>query len=98
MFKPLYDFLGKVVVEIVNPFILLLIAVAGLVFVWGVFKFIRAEGAGESGDRAESQKMILWSIVGFAIMFGAYGIINIALGTFDLPPIQKGFLQNGLNK
>lgn len=83
----LNQFLGKVVVQIINPIILLLAATAFVVFVWGVFQFIAH--AGEETARSEGRKAILWGLIGFVIIFGAYGIINLALGTFNLPPIQK---------
>ena len=80
-------FLAKVVVEIINPIILLLAASAFVVFLWGMFEFIRQ--AGDSGKREEGRKAILWGLIGLVIIFGAYGIINLALGTFSIPPIQK---------
>jgi hypothetical protein len=91
----LTGFLRALTTEIINPLILLLIAVAGLLFVWGVFTFIR--NAGESEKRAEGQKAIFWSIIGLAIMFGAYGIINIALDTFGICNVEPGFLQDPSN-
>lgn len=81
------QFLLKVVTQIVNPIILLLAATAFVVFLWGVFIFIA--NAGEEAKREEGKKAILWGLVGLVIIFGAYGIINLALGTFNLPPIQK---------
>lgn len=75
----LNKFLGKVVVEIINPLILLLAAVAFVVFLWGVFEFIRK--AGDEAKRAEGKSAIMWGLVGLVIIFGAYGIINLALGT-----------------
>jgi len=30
----------------------------------------------------------MWGIIGLVIIFGAYGIINIALGTFGLTDIK----------
>ncbi|MEK7604483.1 MAG: hypothetical protein AAB442_01655 [Patescibacteria group bacterium] len=83
----LNQFLQKVVTEIVNPLILLLAAVAFVVFLWGVFEFIAR--AGDETKRAEGKKAILWGLVGMVIIFGAYGIINVALQTFNLAPIQK---------
>ena len=80
-------FLGKVVVQIINPIILLLAASAFVVFVWGVFEFIAH--AGEEGKRAEGKSAIFWGIIGLVIIFGAYGIINLALGTFGITPITK---------
>lgn len=79
-------FLGNVVTEVINPLILLLTAVAFAVFAWGVFEFV--QGAGDATKREEGKRAIFWGIVGLVIIFGAYGIINIALGTFGLDTIQ----------
>lgn len=87
MLAELNKFLGKVVVQIINPIILLLAASAFVVFLWGVFEFIAH--AGDAGKREEGKQAILWGLVGLVIIFGAYGIINLALGTFNLPHIQK---------
>jgi len=81
----LNDFLARVVTQIINPIILLLSAGAFVVFVWGVAEFIRK--AGDEKARGEGKKAIVWGLVGLVIIFGAYGIINIALGTFGLDPI-----------
>ena len=81
-------FLGKVVVQIINPIILLLAASAFVVFLWGVFEFIAH--AGDEGKRAEGKSAIFWGLIGLVIIFGAYGIINVALSPFpDIPPIHK---------
>lgn len=78
----LNNFLGRVVVQIINPIILLLAASAFIVFLWGVFEFIAH--AGDETRRTEGRKAILWGLVGLVIIFGAYGIINVALGTFNV--------------
>ncbi len=83
----LNEFLQKVVVQIINPIILLLIAGAFVVFLWGVFEFIRQ--AGDEGKREEGKSAIFWGLIGLVIIFGAYGIINLALGTFGISPIHK---------
>jgi len=79
-------FLSKVVTQIINPIILLLSAVAFVVFAWGVFQFISKSG--DEKARQEGRQAIMWGVVGLVIIFGAYGIINVALGTFSLPNIQ----------
>ena len=86
MFEKLNAFLGRVVEQVVNPIILLLAASAFVVFLWGVFEFIAH--AGDETKRAEGKSAILWGLIGLVIIFGAYGIINLALGTFNLPPIR----------
>lgn len=80
-------YLGKIVTQIVNPLILLMSGVAFVVFAWGVFEFIR--GAGDEKKRQEGRQAIMWGIIGLVIIFGAYGIINVALGTFGLDTIQS---------
>ena len=86
----LYDFLQKVAREVINPIILLLSAGAFVVFLWGVFEFIK--GAGDEKAREEGKKAIFWGLIGLVIIFGAYGIINLALNTFclqSITPITK---------
>ncbi|MDD3531007.1 MAG: hypothetical protein PHV99_00175 [Candidatus Pacebacteria bacterium] len=91
MFSPeLNAFLDKVITQIVNPLILLLATVAFIVFLWGAFEFI--VHAGDEGKRAEGKSAILWGLVGLVIIFGAYGIINIALNTFNITPLVPGKL------
>ncbi len=80
-------FLTKVVAQIINPVILLLAAGAFIVFLWGVFEFIRQ--AGDEGKREEGRHAIMWGLIGLVVIFGAYGIINVALGSFNLAPLQK---------
>lgn len=81
----LLQFLAKVAREVINPIILLLSAGAFVVFLWGVFEFIK--GAGDEGKREEGRRAIFWGLIGLVIIFGAYGIINLALGTFGISPI-----------
>ena len=83
----LNQFLNSVVIEIINPIILLLAAGAFVVFLWGVFEFILH--AGDEAKRKEGRSAIMWGLIGLVIIFGAYGIINLALGTFGIPAIQK---------
>lgn len=87
----LNTFLGKVVEQIVNPLILLLAATAFVVFVWGVFEFILH--AGDEAKRSEGKRAILWGLIGLVIIFGAYGIINLAMGTFSLTPNGQTTIQ-----
>jgi hypothetical protein len=87
MATKLNEFLANVVVQIINPVILLLAACAFVAFLWGVFEFI--VHAEDETKRVEGRRAIFWGLVGLVIIFGAYGIINLALGTFSLPPVQK---------
>lgn len=83
----LEEFLARVVEQIINPLILLMAGAAFVVFVWGIFEFI--VHAADETKRAEGRKAIGWGLIGLVIIFGVYGILNVALGTFGLDPIQK---------
>ena len=83
----LAGFLQRVVVQIINPIILLLAAGAFVVFLWGVFEFIR--NAGDEKARLDGRNAILWGFVGLVIIFGAYGLINVVLTTFNIPNITR---------
>lgn len=76
------QFLSNVVIQIINPLILLLVAVAFVLFIWGGFKFIA--NAGDETKRSEGKRAIMWGLIGLVIIFGVYGILNIALGAFNL--------------
>jgi hypothetical protein len=72
-------FIQRILDNIVNPLILLMLAVAIVVFLWGVFQFVR--NAESSDERKKGGMHILWGSVGLFIMVTAYGILNLILGT-----------------
>ena len=76
------EFLNKVNDVILNPIIVLLFALATLILFWGIFQFIASEAT--SDERNEGKKKIMWSIFGMFIMFSAYGLIRLILGTFGV--------------
>ena len=57
---------------LINPIILVLFAIATLVFVYGLVEFI-ANKESEEGQTKGKQHM-LWGIIGLCVMAGAYGI------------------------
>lgn len=67
---------------ILNPLIQFAFLIAFVVFLWGMIEFLR--NANNAEKRKEGQNHILWSVVGFSIMLGVYGIIKILIGTFEL--------------
>ncbi len=69
----------KILDNIVNPVVTLLVAVAVLVFIYGVFEFVR--NAESSDERKTGGQHMLWGAVGLFIMVTAYGILNLILGT-----------------
>lgn len=75
-------FLDGIVRELVNPFILLLVGVASVVFLWGVIEMIA--NAGDPTKREQGRSHMIWGIVGLVIMIGVFGILRILLNTFGI--------------
>ncbi len=67
---------------VLNPLIGLLLAVAFLVFLWGLFKFI--SGAGDDEARETGKRHIVWGVLGIFIMLSVFGIIRLLLATFGI--------------
>ena len=74
---------NKLISVIITPLLQLFFAVALAVFAWGVVQFLIALNKG--GNLEQGKDHMLWGILGMAIMLGAYGIITIVLGTFNVP-------------
>ena len=75
-------FLNKINQFILNPLILLAFAIAFLVFFWGIFQFIASQTT--DANRDEGKRKIFWGLFGMFIMFAAYGLIRLILGTFGI--------------
>jgi len=59
---------------IITPLIVLLLAIATLVFLWGLLEFILGSASPEK--RQKGLKHIGWGIVGLFIMISAWGILT----------------------
>ncbi|MDP3874985.1 MAG: hypothetical protein Q8Q22_00480 [bacterium] len=77
------EFFNKINQFILNPLILLAFGIAFLVFFWGIFQFISSQTANDNRD--EGKRKIFWGLFGMFIMFSAYGLIRLILGTFSIP-------------
>ena len=75
-------FLNKLNEYILNPLILLMFAVALLVFFWGLLRLIWYSNSDE--ERDTGRRVIVWGIVGMLIMISVYGSINLLLSTFGI--------------
>jgi len=72
-------FLKNVNRAILNPLIVLMFAVALLVFIYGVFEFVR--GGSSEDARSQGSRHMFWGIFGLFIMISAFGLINIIANT-----------------
>lgn len=69
--------------ETVNNITGLLSAVALLVFIWGLVKFIAK--AGNEQAREEGKKVMVWGIVAIFVLFSIWGIIGFIENSLELP-------------
>jgi hypothetical protein len=67
--------------EILNSFIPLLIALGLVYFIWGVVRYVIADGE-EAKDKGKDT--MLYGVIGFAVIAGIWGLVNIVVETFDL--------------
>jgi hypothetical protein len=58
----------------------ILLTLAVVVVVWGIFKFI--VNAGDEEARKTGRSFILWGIVGIFLMLSVWGLINILVNSF----------------
>jgi hypothetical protein len=79
--QPANNLILKFADVIINPAIRGLFLIALLMFLWGVFQFVK--NADDEGARTTGRNMILWGVIGMAIMVAAGGIIRIAVGTVE---------------
>ncbi len=86
------ELLEKAVEAIVNPIIQVIFAIALVIFVYGIFEFVR--GADKPDVRIKGQQHIMYGLIGLLIMTSVFTIINILMNTIgvtgsDVPKILK---------
>ena len=66
---------------IIDPIIVLLFGIAGVVFLWGVILYVIGS-QGDESKLAQGRKVMLWGIVGLFIMSSAWGIVKLLCDFF----------------
>lgn len=75
-------FVNKLNEAILFPLITLLLALAFLVFLFGLFEYVR--DATSDAGREKGKQHILYGTIGMFIMLSAYAILSLAAGTFGI--------------
>lgn len=65
----------------------LLFIIATIVFLWGVIRYISKTG--DEKARGEARSLMMWGIIGLAVMAAAWGVANILIDYF-LGPGRTG--------
>lgn len=89
-------FYKNTIVGTINSILVpILIAIAFIVFLWGVFKYY-IYGATDEAKRKDGHQLILWGIIGFTVIVSVWGIVNIVTNILvpgtasnNAPPIPR---------
>jgi hypothetical protein len=65
-----------------------LIAIAFITFLWGIYKYFIKSASNES-EKGEGRMFALYGIIGFVIIFSVWGIVNIFMGTLNLSTMNN---------
>jgi hypothetical protein len=78
------DSYSEGVINSINRFLVpVLLAVAFIVFLWGVFKnFIWKAESGEA--HTEGSKFVAWGLIGFVVILSLWALVNIVQSTLGL--------------
>ncbi len=71
--------------SLINTLIPFILALALLVFLWGVFKYF-VLGGGDEEKQAEGKKFMVYGIIGLVIMVAVWGIVALVANLFGLTP------------
>lgn len=74
--------LSRIEEVILFPIMTLMVSVALLVFLFGIYEYVL--NANNDEARAVGQKHMLYGIIGLLVMVSAYAILKIAAGTFGI--------------
>ncbi len=75
---------SKSFINIINGLIApVLLAVAFIFFLYGVYKYFFL-GATNETERANGRQFVLWSIIGFVVIFSIWGLVGLLGSTLGL--------------
>ncbi len=92
---------AQMVITVINSVLVpLLFAIAFIVFLYGVAKAY-IFSAGDPEAVKGGHKLILWGVIGFAVMISLWGLVNVVANTFGLtgsyapPPPYSPYMTGG---
>ena len=75
------------ITTIINVYLVpLLLAIAFILFLWGVFNYFIL-GASDSEKLKQGRQFTLWGIIGFVIILSIWGLVNIVVVTLNLQSV-----------
>jgi len=89
--------LGGYVIYIINGVLVpVLFAIAFIVFLYGIAQaYIFSKG--DEAAVTKGHHLMLWGLIGFAIMVSVWGLVNVVVNTFDLWGYSAPILPTSFN-
>ncbi len=84
------DFKGvvSIIIDLIRSLVPLVVALAMLVFIWGVFQLVRSNS---EDARKEAIGIITYGIVSLFVMVSVWGLVGILTSTFFSGGLTGGF-------
>ncbi len=73
---------------IINPLIMLIFAAAVLIFLYGVFEYVK--GSDSEDARSTGRNHIIWGVVGMFIMVSTFAIMDLIMNTIGANKSDNG--------
>ncbi len=87
----IYCIAGNVIYIINSVLVPVLFAISFIVFLYGITRAY-IFSAGDPEKVKEGHKIILWGLIGFAVMVSIWGLVNVVSNTFGLQGSYAPFL------
>lgn len=72
----------NVIINIINNTLVpLILAVAFIVFIWGIFRFFIASN---EETKEKGKDLMVYGLIGFVVIISVWGIVNLLVNTFNL--------------
>ena len=81
-----HELIVRITSQILNPLIVLLFALATVLFGWGVVRYIIASQGGSDAGVTKAKDIMVWGIIGMFIMASAWGIVFLLCDFFKTCP------------
>ncbi len=70
------------IIRLLNSYIVpLIVAVAGVYFMWGLVKYVTSQDKEE--ERTAARNMMVYGIIVLFVMISVWSLVNILVGTFN---------------
>lgn len=76
--------------EILNSIVPVLVVLGVVYFIWGVVQYVIADG---EEAKKKGKDRIIYGIIGFAVIIGLWGLVNIVVNTFFSSDISAPTLE-----